>query len=99
MRIQKKFAGDGFMMIGISSDAASAEDAVREYVQKNNMAWPQNMDRTRQIHNLFQVHAFPTYIVIDPEGVIRDRIEGWGDETRGRLEDAIKKSMKAAAEK
>ncbi len=100
VKLQRKFAGDGFLMVGVSSDQASQETAVREYVAKNKMDWPQNIDLTRQVHNAFQVRVFPTYIVIDREGIIRERVEGWNpNSTIGRLERAIQNSLKGAAPK
>jgi thiol-disulfide isomerase/thioredoxin len=98
VKLQRKFAGDGFLMMGISSDQPSQESAVRDYVARHQMAWPQNLDSTRQVHTAFQVRVFPTYIVIDAEGIIRERVEGWrGGETIRRLENAIQRSLKAGA--
>ena len=35
------------------------------------MIWPQYLDRDRRIQRAFGVRAFPTYIVIDHEGIVR----------------------------
>jgi peroxiredoxin len=96
VKLHRKFAGDGFVMLGVSSDQPTQEAAVKEYVAKHKMDWPQNLDQTRQVHNAFQVRVFPTYIVIDREGIVRERVEGWSGSTIGRLERAIQASLKAA---
>jgi hypothetical protein len=40
------------------------------------MDWPQYRDADSSIRKLFGVHAFPTYLLIDQDGVILQRIEG-----------------------
>jgi len=40
------------------------------------------------------VRAYPTFIVIDPEGVVRLRMSGYGPGTMAKLEAAIKSSQK-----
>ena len=89
-----------FIMLGISSDKKEDEQKLRDYVAKNNMNWPQLHDLTRQVHRLFEVNVFPTYIVVDFEGIIRDRMEGWNVSTSPqRLDGVIRKAMRAAERK
>jgi thiol-disulfide isomerase/thioredoxin/Flp pilus assembly protein TadD len=84
-----------FMMLGISSDSRDDAGKLREYVAKNNMNWPQLHDVTRQVHRLFAIKVFPTYIVVDGEGIIRDRMEGWNTSTSPpRLDNAISRAMR-----
>jgi hypothetical protein len=40
------------------------------------MDWPQFRDTDHKILDSFSVRAFPTYLVIDGEGIIRKRIVG-----------------------
>ena len=40
------------------------------------MDWYQYRDAERTILQTYGIHAFPTYIVIDTEGIIRQRIVG-----------------------
>ena len=92
-----KGTGDGpqFEMIGVSSDPKAEEDKVRTYVEKNKMAWPQHLDATRQAQRAFSINSYPTYIIVDAEGVVRERVTGWNDrETKGRLDSMIKKLLK-----
>ena len=87
-----------FEMLGISSDARQDEAKLREYVGKNSMLWPQHHDASRAIHRMFDITSFPTYFVIDAEGIIRGRMNGWNPaETGQRIDSAIKTAMKERA--
>lgn len=99
VRLYKKFKDEPFAMLGISSDASGDREKWTEYIDKNKMDWPQLLDLNRQVIRSFQVTSYPTYIVIDTEGIVRIRKSGWGMGTINDLEGAIKKSMKDAAPK
>jgi thiol-disulfide isomerase/thioredoxin len=94
VKLQKRYADANVLLVGISSDRPDDEQKVRDYVAEYKMIWPQNIDTTRAIHNAFNVNYFPTYIVVDADGIIRERVQGWGPQTIGRLDTAIRKSLK-----
>ena len=94
--LHKRYANEpSFVMIGISSD--SEEETWREFTESNKMLWPQYLDRDRRIQRAFGVRAFPTYIVIDHEGIMRFRASGTSWERSAHLNDAIRKQMKIVA--
>ena len=72
--LTKKYAREQLVLISISAD--SDEQKWRQFIAKKEMTWDQYWDRDERIRNLYNVHAFPTYIVIDREGIIRERIVG-----------------------
>lgn len=83
------------MIISVAVNEAS-ESAWRDYIERNKMtAWPQYLDSTRKIAALFKVTAFPTYIVLDEDGVVLDRRTGWNPETMPSIDDKVKKALKA----
>ena len=84
-----------FVMIGISSDRD--EGVWKKFTDDNRMVWPQYLDANRRIQNAFNIRAYPTYIVIDHEGIVRYQSSGFGWGRAANLEDAIKKQMKNAA--
>jgi hypothetical protein len=43
--------------------------------------------------------VFPSYVILGADGMIRDRIEGYGLDTAAELESRIKKSLKATVAK
>jgi tetratricopeptide (TPR) repeat protein len=70
------------------------DDAVwRSFTNKNHMIWPQYRDRDHRIAEMFSIRAFPTYIIIDHEGILRFQSTGYGS---ANLDAAIKRQLKAA---
>ncbi|MGH9883676.1 MAG: redoxin domain-containing protein, partial [Pyrinomonadaceae bacterium] len=94
--LHKRYAKEpSFVMIAISSD--SDEEPWREFIAKEKMVWPQYWDRDHRVQRAFSVRAFPTYIVIDHEGIMRFRTSGSSWVRAANLEDAIKKQVKIVA--
>jgi thioredoxin-related protein len=58
------------------------------------MVWPQDLDLSDQMQDLFSVRSFPTFIVTDRRGAILFRTDGYGPEVEGEIEDAIDKALK-----
>ena len=91
--LHKKFSkDDSFVLIGISSD--TDDNVWREFTAKNKMIWPQYLDRDRRIQRAYRVRAFPTYVVIDHEGIVRYQSEGSTWERSVHLHEAIQKHVK-----
>lgn len=94
--LRKRYAKEpSFMIIGISTDPD--ENKWKDFTTRNQMVWPQYLDRDHHMQRAFEVRAFPTYIVIDQEGIVRFRSVGTSWERTGNLDDAIKKAIKTAA--
>jgi peroxiredoxin/Tfp pilus assembly protein PilF len=95
-RLNEKYANEpSFVMIGVSSDGDA--EKWRAFTAKEKMAWHQYLDSDRSVQRAFGVRAFPTYIVLDAEGVIRFRLMGMGFEKEAALADAISKQVKLLA--
>ena len=94
-RLQKDHASDPFVVVGISGDRE--ERAWREFVGKNGMIWPQYFDRDHRMQSVFGVTAFPTYVLIDQEGIERLRVTGAGFHESRALAAEIEKQIKIAA--
>ncbi len=105
VRLHKKYSVDPrFVMIGISSDPPKDKDKLLAYIKDRRMNWTHVQDTPqRPFHRAFDVVKFPTYIVIDHEGILtevkqdgqpRTRLEGWGTFAPSALEDGIKRAMK-----
>jgi peroxiredoxin len=94
--LHKRFAKESsFVMIGIGDD--SNEEKWRDFTGRNQMDWIQYLDRDRHVVRAFDVHTFPTYVLIDAEGVVRFRSVGTSWERTGDLPDAIRKQIKTVA--
>ncbi len=90
--LHKKYAGQPFQLVGVSSD--DDEELVRTFAQAQHMDWPEHVDLNGEVLAAFQVESFPTFVVIDKDGVIRFRQSGVGPVTQGELEETIGKALK-----
>ncbi|HEU4770447.1 MAG TPA: redoxin domain-containing protein [Pyrinomonadaceae bacterium] len=94
--LHKKYSKEpSFMLIGISSDGD--EDVWREFTAKNKMIWPQYRDKDHKIRRAFGIRAFPTYIIIDHEGIVRYQSVGMSWSRAASLDEAIRKQVKIVA--
>lgn len=64
----------GVVLLSISADEDEKE--WRDFVARNAMSWPQYRDHDHRLLRLFRVNAFPTYLVIDGDGIVRQEIRG-----------------------
>ena len=91
--LNKRFAKESsFVMISISSDGD--EEKWRDFIAKEKMVWAQYLDRERKVQRAFRIDRFPTYILLDPEGVIRYRSTGLSLDKETLLQDAVNKQIK-----
>jgi peroxiredoxin len=72
--LTRKYPRDKVVLISVSAD--KEEDKWRDFVAKKEMDWYQYRDLEGKILRTYGIHAFPTYIVIDTEGIVRQRIVG-----------------------
>jgi thiol-disulfide isomerase/thioredoxin len=92
--IQKKYAAKDFLLVGVSSD--DDESVWRTFIQAQHMDWAEYLDSFGRVQKAFKIEAFPTYVVVDKDGVVRFRQAGFGPETQGDLEEVIGRCLKKA---
>ena len=90
--LNKKYSGKPFQLVGVSSD--EDEDVWRTYIEAQHMNWSEYIDLSGDVQLAFKIESFPTYIVLDKDGVVRYRQSGLGDSTQGDIEDAINRALK-----
>jgi thiol-disulfide isomerase/thioredoxin len=90
--LNKKYTGKPFQLVSVSSD--DDEDVWKTFIQAERMDWSQYIDLPGEVLQAFKVDSFPTFVVLDKDGVIRFRQSGEGPTTEGELEDAINKYLK-----
>jgi peroxiredoxin len=90
--IRKKYADRPFQIVGISSD--NDEQAWRSFIAQHRTDWSEYIDLSGQVLDAFDVHEFPTFIVLDRDGIIRHRHSGVEQFTAVDLESAINKALK-----
>jgi thiol-disulfide isomerase/thioredoxin len=96
LEIARGYAKDPFTMIGISSDSAADAQKLRDYVDAQKMTWPEIHDTSRKVIRLYEVSAYPTYVVIDAEGIIRDRFQGWSTNRKFEIQRSVDRWLKEA---
>jgi thiol-disulfide isomerase/thioredoxin len=94
--VYKKYQGKGLEVIGVSSD--DDEDVWRAFVEAQKMDWHEYIDLSGNVINAFDVDSYPTYVVLDKDGVVRFRQSGFGPTTEGELEDAIGRALKKSSD-
>ena len=97
----KKLQGKPFILLGVNSDGQSK---ARESIKKNEitwLSWWDGGDTGGPIARAWGVKAWPTLVLIDHKGVIRQRWEGSpGNEVLdGEIDKLIAESEKDAGTK
>ncbi|HUL75538.1 MAG TPA: redoxin domain-containing protein [Vicinamibacterales bacterium] len=95
VEINQKLANEPFVTIGVAV-AEKGDKDWKQYIVEKKMTWPQYLDTGAQIARLFDVHEFPTYILVDHEGILRDRKIGYGPDNANWLTYQLKHFVDAA---
>ncbi|HUJ31081.1 MAG TPA: redoxin family protein [Candidatus Acidoferrum sp.] len=90
--VDKKYTGKQFQLISISGD--DDEELWRTFTAAQHMTWSEYIDLSGDVQEAFKVDSFPTYVVLDKDGVVRFRQSGFGESTESDIEDAINKALK-----
>ena len=90
--IRKKYLSRGVQIVGISSD--KDEQAWKRFIASSHMDWPEYLDLSGQMLELFAVDSYPTYVIVDRDGIIRFWQSGFGQLSAQELEEAIEKALK-----
>ena len=72
--LRRKWPEERLALISVSVD--DDEAAWRGFVAGHGMTWPQHRDADGRLASAFRVSAFPTYILLDGDGVEVRRLSG-----------------------
>lgn len=81
------FPADRFVLLEV--DSGDEEDTWKTYVADNRMQGVQARDEKNRLQSLFHVGGFPTYIILDGDGAIRERFVGAKGDLRGAIRKLI----------
>ena len=87
--LARKYPRERLVIVSISSDVD--EQAWRSFVADRNMQWEHYWDRDRMLQRVYGVRAVPTYFLIGPDGIIRERIVG--QDPRASVTARLKKAL------
>jgi peroxiredoxin len=94
----ERFKNQGFQVVGVhcSAEKGSIEydwAAVKKAMQNYGIKYPVAFDEKRAIFDLFKAKQFPTFIIIDRQGIIRYAHEGMTPPLARELEAAVKQVL------
>jgi peroxiredoxin len=75
-KVTETYANRPFVLVGIAQDEP---ETIREFLTRNRMPWDNIADPSGRIGKQWNIDAVPSFILLDHEGVIRDRLIGGGD--------------------
>jgi len=93
-RLSEHLKDDPFMLVSISTDAD--ETALRKFIEKNQMTWPQVWDKQSELTHKWGIHTFPTYLLVSPEGEIVHVVNGWSPAIERALAAKVQSALDAA---
>jgi thiol-disulfide isomerase/thioredoxin len=74
--LSRKLGGQPFAIVGVDTDADDRR--LRAFLARRPAAWTQVRDRGAKVaKQVFGVRGYPTYLVLDREGRIVRKVEGW----------------------
>ena len=94
----KRFGGQPFVLLGVNADPT--REKLRQVEEKANLTWASWQDgQGGAISRAYEVHAFPTLILIDQSGAIRFRQEGAPREgvLEAKIEELLREGLKATS--
>ena len=94
-RWAKKLGAEGLVVLSVSGD--DNEEAWRGYLKQHEMPGLHCRDGDEVLRRAFQVQSYPSFVVVDREGLVRYRARGWSQQTAALIEDQIRKALKAGA--
>jgi tetratricopeptide (TPR) repeat protein len=88
--LTRKYPADKLVVISFSAD--HDQEAWKNFIAQKNMDWAQYFDGDGRVRKSFGVNAFPTYIVVDANGFVYDRIVGLNPQMSivGHLKETLK---------
>jgi peroxiredoxin len=93
----RRYKEAGVEVIGVAVDVESY-DAVRQFVKEAGITYPIAMDTSGEAKQYYQIRNLPTLFVIDKDGIIQLRLEGYDPQnTEKQLEEAVRKALERPA--
>ena len=92
--LAREKSGEPFVLVSVSADEDRA--ALEAFVAKHQMSWKQCWDETDQSGSLFGVTAFPSYLLLDPEGAVLYSSVGSSFRGTARLFSEVDRAIRQA---
>src|SRR6185295_2222203 len=92
--LSHRMEDEPFVLVSVSTD--QDETALREFIAREKMTWPQVWGKQHDFTRKCQVQGFPTYMLVSPEGEILYTISGWGEGIERELSLRISSAVRVA---
>lgn len=89
--IYRRYNGKGVVILGILLEQSSSSHISR-FVADMRINYPVLLG-TQEIMETYKVRHIPVTIVVDKEGIIREKLIGFSDVTMRRLEESIRELL------
>jgi len=89
--LSRRFEGRPLAILSVSADRDGR--ALQKFLAQHPPEWSQAWDRTGRVCGSYDVHVFPTFLVLDPEGKVAAKVSGWGP---GRIPRSIQPAIEKA---
>lgn len=67
---------DRLLLLGVNATSYDRERDARKFVEEHRLTFPILMDREGEAADLYKVAQFPTTLLVDRNGIIRERVIG-----------------------
>lgn len=91
-KLNEKYADKGLAVIGVSVD--EDRGTVENYLKKHPRDFPVVLSSDNEMPRPYQIHVFPTYLIIAPDGTLKTAEEG--DQGFGKLRKELEKAGMSA---
>jgi tetratricopeptide (TPR) repeat protein len=93
--LYRRFVNAPFLLIGIADDPDRAK--LETFIEENQITWPQVPDGDRTITAPLGIAAYPTYLLLAPDGEIVYSATGWSPQDERELARRVTTAVTAAA--
>jgi cytochrome c-type biogenesis protein len=93
-RLYERYRGRGLEMVGVSIDAAGADDAIADFARRYGMTYPVWRDPDETVSATFLVIGVPATFLIDSSGILRWKKTGPIGPADRSLTSAIEQTLR-----
>jgi thiol-disulfide isomerase/thioredoxin len=95
---QQEFSSDGFVVVEVDDGGSDSLEGVRSWATDSKISYPVYYDAGGQLCGSYDIHEFPTLLLVGRDGKIVWEGKGWsGNEGIAKLEKEIRKTLQRRA--
>lgn len=92
--LSRRMKEDPFILLSVSTDQDEA--ALRDFIARNKMDWPQVWDKDHDFSEECRISRYPSYLLVSHEGEIVYATSGWGEGIERELMQKVAGAVRAA---